>query len=143
MESVSIAFSDGSTARLNVTPLGADKYRLEQQPYLVAETLTFGDVLELAPGDADPPRAAETDGEPCLRFVRVAEKSPYKHFSWVLPKDVAESTEVAEFLQAIEAAGGRWERAFVGFLTVALPKGCRLDAEAALDEAIATFSSRR
>jgi len=51
-----------------------------------------------------------------IQIVRVVERSPMRHYSWVVPRVFVESPEYRRFGAAVEAAGGRWQGAFGGYL---------------------------
>jgi len=124
-QEVRLSFEEGSVSTEYVTPLGKNLYRLEMTPVLVEVEVSFGDIIEAG---------MQPDG--VLRFCRVAERSQWRHWDWLLSKDTIESAPFMAFLQAIEEHGGFWERVFGGVLFVHLPPDSDFDPASALAEAI-------
>lgn len=131
MESVSIALRVDATASegVYVEPVGPRLYRLEDSPIVAnqeEDPVHAGDLTEVEP---------LPDGTHHL--VRVVERSPMRHFDWIVPRVFSESEEYARFGAAVEAAGGWWQGAFGGLLWVHLPPGSALDPGAELSRRIA------
>lgn len=103
-----IAFGDGDTEELLVTPVGRNLYRLEESSLL--GEVQYHDVIE-----------TETLPDGGLRLVRVAAPSGLKAASWVVPENVFESPVLKGLLDRVMAVGGNWERTFGGVLTLHLP----------------------
>ncbi|HEX6533509.1 MAG TPA: hypothetical protein VF041_02875 [Gemmatimonadaceae bacterium] len=109
--------------------LGPGLYRLEETPALAnggADPIHAGDVVELE---------ALPDGS--HRLVRVVTRSPMRHYQWVVPRELVESGELRDFLDAVENEGGSWERVFGGVLYVHLPPESALDADVELTRRVA------
>jgi hypothetical protein len=132
-QEVRLSFEEGSEGGIEyVTPLEKNLYRLDATPMFVDVEVSFGDIIE-----------AEVQANGVLRFRRVAMRSPWRHWSWVLSKDTVESALFQAFQQAIEAHGGVWERVFGGVFFAHLPPDTDFDPEAALDQVIAQQTSER
>ncbi len=112
---------------LLVTPLGGGLYRLE-------ESGLFLD-LELAEDESELHRVVRctehADGS--LEFVEFVRPSPWKLHSRGLPRGVAESPELARWLETVRARGWHWERLFGGLLLVHAPPDAEVDVQAELD----------
>jgi hypothetical protein len=100
--------SEGVTESATVTKLGAGLYRLESVSMAV-ESVKFRDIIE-----------ADEVG-PTLRFRRVAQKSDWRVFDFLLAKDARESEKINRVLERVEKVGGHWERIFGGCLFICLP----------------------
>jgi hypothetical protein len=83
--------SNDETVR--VTPLSADRYRLEDTPL----SCLFSEELQLWHGDIIQ-TAREPDG--ALRTCTVVARSPFRRFDWILSRQVVESTNLTAFLNA-------------------------------------------
>lgn len=99
--------AEGVTASATVTRVGEKLYRLETVPVMV-ESANFRDVIE-----------AEVV-ESGLRFRRVAEKSNWRVFDFLLARDAIESERINGVLRRVEQIGGHWERVFGGCLFICL-----------------------
>lgn len=132
-QEVRLSFEEGSEGGIEyVTPLEKNLYRLDATPVFVDVEVSFGDIIE-----------AEVQANGVLRFRRVAVRSPWHHWSWVLSKDTVESAPFQAFQQAIETYGGVWERVFGGVFFVHLPPDTDFDPDAALDQVIAQQTLER
>jgi len=118
---VQMTFQDGSSERLQVTPLTPNLYRLEVSS--VVGEASYHDIVETEP---------QIDGT--LRFIRVVTPSGLKTVSWILPKIQIESPALSALLDRVISVGGFWERIFGGVLLVHLPP-------AELDNIIGQFDS--
>lgn len=112
-----VYFATGSNEWLDLTALGSGRYRLEESS-LLNDSLNLGDVIV----------GAHLDNGG-IRFLCVSQKSSYVTWRWLLPKDVAESISLANFLKWIRRAGGLSEQALGGFLILHLPEGSPFDAD--------------
>ena len=119
---IQLRFNETSYEGVGVVSLGGYRFRLEDTPLLAAHAAHAGDVIE-----ADP----LPDGT--LRFVRVVERAPMRHYSWVLPRGWADSPDRDAYVARVESVGGTWEQVFGGVLLVHIPAGSEFDAEAELD----------
>jgi hypothetical protein len=131
MEAVSITLRVDATASegVYVEPVGPRQYRLEDSPIVASwedNPVHAGDVIEVEP---------LPDGT--HRLVRVVERSPMRHFDWVVPRFFYESPEYTRFGAAVESVGGWWKGAFGGALWVHLPPESTFDPEAELSRRIA------
>jgi hypothetical protein len=119
---IPLRFDEASHETVAVVPVGARRFRLKDTPVLATEPVFAGDVIEVAP---------ESDGT--CRFLRVLDRAPLRHHSWVVPRGWAESVARRAYLGQVEAVGGTWELAFGGLLHVHIPADASFDAEAELD----------
>ncbi len=101
--------AEGMTASATVTKVGVALYRLDSVPVMV-DSVKFRDVIE----------ADEVDGK-TLRFRRVAQKSDWRVFDFLLARDDRESEKINRVLRRVEQLGGHWERVFGGCLFICLP----------------------
>ena len=86
-QEVRLSFEEGSEGGIEyVTPLEKNLYRLDATPMFVDVEVSFGDIIE-----------AEVQANGVLRFRRVAMRSPWRHWSWVLSKDTVESAPFRPF----------------------------------------------
>jgi hypothetical protein len=76
---------------------------------MAVESVKFRDIIE-----------ADEHG-PTLRFRRVAQKSDWRVFDFLLAKDARESEKINRVLERVEKVGGHWERIFGGCLFICLP----------------------
>jgi hypothetical protein len=109
--------SEGVTESATVTKVGARLYRLESVSAVV-DSVNFRDIIE-----------ADEDG-PTLRFRRVAKKSDWRVFDFLLAKDARESDQMKRVLERVEKVGGHWERIFGGCLFICLPPEVNWDPTA-------------
>jgi hypothetical protein len=110
---------------LSVFPLGGGRFRLEVTP-------AFGD-LDDVPVYAADVIEAEPVAPGIYRFVRVAERAPFQHFSFGIPLSFADSEEFRGFCDDVIAADGGWERVFGGILYVHVPLDSAFDVARQLE----------
>jgi hypothetical protein len=113
-----LTFPDGGRGQVKVEPVGPDRYRLEETPIVYVEDAYLGDEIAVT---------ADAGGE--LRWAGVQRKSPMRAYSWMLSQSIAASREMAEFRDAVTAAGGRWEQTFGGTFIAHLPPDAPFDPE--------------
>ena len=109
--------------------MGPGLYRLEDTPVFANrgdDPIHAGDVLELEP---------QPDGSYML--TRVAERSPMRHFMWVVPRSFVESPHYRAYAADVESVGGAWEVAFGGVVWVHLPPDSTFDAAGELTRRVA------
>ena len=126
---ITIRVDDGASEGAFVEPVGPCLYRLEDTPIFAnreADPIHAGDVVEVEP---------QPDGS--YLIVRIAQRSPMRHFSWAVPRVFVESPQYREYTSDVEAAGGAWQGLFGGLLWVHLPPESSFDAEAELSRRIA------
>lgn len=123
-QEVRISFEEGRVETSYVTPLGKNLYRLEVTPVLVEIEVSFGDIIE-----------AEMQADGVLRFCRVATRSQWRHWDWLLSKNAVESAAFIALQQAIEEHGGAWERVFGGMFFIHLPPDTSFDPDSAWEQA--------
>lgn len=121
-----LSFEAGCEETVSVTPLGNNLYRLDLPPLFVEMDISFGDIIEV-----------ETQANGALRFCRVAERSGWRRWSWILRRDTLESAPFQAFQQAIEAHHGIWERVMGGICVVHLPPDADFDPDATLKQVLA------
>jgi hypothetical protein len=115
-DGVSIRFPDEKLITCAVvTKLDDQLYRLESIP-LLSEGAAFGDVIE---GEC------LTDGS--LRFRRVVQRSGYRLYSFLLPREERHSNEIRRVLGKVDSAGGHWERVCGEVLLICLPPNVEWD----------------
>jgi hypothetical protein len=68
------------------------------------------------------------------RLVRVVDRAPMRHYSWILSPQFFESDGYRSFTSAVAAAGGQWERILSGVLYAHIPDESAFDAAAELDK---------
>lgn len=132
-EILHISFVDAESQTVAVTLLRPNVYRLEWTPLII-----WGDEepgLELYLGDIIETQM-QADGT--LRFLRVLERSQFRHYDWLVPKGFLDSVQCTEFGDAVEVAGGRWEGLMGGWLLVHVPFASPFDVETELNRCIAT-----
>jgi hypothetical protein len=120
VERVWMTFPDGGRGQVAVTPLGGGRFRLEETPLLYVEEVYFGDEID-----------TDRDADGALRFRGVVSRSSYRTYSWLLSQSLAASRAMAEFRDAVIAAGGRWEQTFGGSFMAHVPADSPFDPERA------------
>jgi hypothetical protein len=98
-----------------ITKVGQDLYRLEAVPVFV-EGAGFRDIVE-----------AEHVGEGKLRVRRVAERSGWRMYYFLVPPWKIDGEAGQALLPRLEELGGHWERVLGGLLLVCIPPGLDLD----------------
>jgi hypothetical protein len=130
---INLCVDEGGYEGVPVEPVADNVYRLEASPIFAnrdEDPIYVGDVIEVLPL----PDATHW-------LIRVVERSPMRHMSYFVPQFFVESGEFGHFGVAVEAAGGCWESAFVGFLWVHLPADSSFDSDAELSRRIAAAMS--
>jgi hypothetical protein len=97
-QTIRIQLDEGTTETLEVTDLGSGIIRLEATPTAALQPLYRGDTLEVATVDSD-----------TVRLVRIVERAPFNHESWIVARGFPGSKEYGRFVQEVEAAGGTVE----------------------------------
>jgi hypothetical protein len=130
-ESRTVVFEfDEAEEGLLVTPLGGDRYRLDETPIMLGPDpgipgegpqLWWGDTIE-----------AEGLAAGSLRYRTTVARSPWRHWSWLLPREAIDSSGLSAFTELITKNGGLWERILQGILIVHLPEDSNLDPDAEL-----------
>src|SRR4051812_22096288 len=98
-----------------VTRVGEDLYRLEAVPVLV-EGAGFRDVVK-----------ADRVGEGKLRVRRVAERSGWRTYEFIVPPWKIDGETGQALLRRLEELGSHWERVLDGLLFVCIPPDLDLD----------------
>lgn len=111
---------------LDVTPVAADKYRIEETP-IFNPGIALGDII----------RVKEKQG--ISYYVETVQKSAYRRYAWLLSKEAASSREIGDFKQFIKETGGKWEQIFGGLFVIHMPKNTAVDAEAEMSRILAKF----
>ena len=120
-----------TTETLEVTELATGLFRLESSPIGAPQPLYRGDTVEVVPVNPG-----------TVRKVRVVERAPFSHQSWVVTRLFPGSREYVKFVQDVEAAGGSVENALGGVLRAHLPVNSSFDADAELDRALGEHARR-
>lgn len=107
--------AEAVTASCPVTKLGERLFRLEGVP-LFTESAGYQDVIE-----------ADEVAEGRIRFLRVAERSGWRTYDFIVPAHWIDSEWGRALLHELDARGGHWERVFGGLLFVCVPPGSDLD----------------
>jgi len=107
---------------LYMTPLEHNQYRLEVTS--ICGLLRYGDTIE-----AYPP---SEDGS--IRYRRMVKRSGLETHSFILPRDLVESTEMAQLVQRIQLQGGQCERIAGGLFIAHTPKDWNIDIGQELQE---------
>ena len=124
-----VVFTPSSTEDAEVTPVGANLYRLESNPGPGNDTdLEYGDVFE-----------AEQNPDGSLRVIRLAQKSEWRNYCWMLAKGALNYRAFHCFANQIVAAGGQWEVIMGGIFLVNLPPDSSLDPHPAWDACFNRF----
>jgi hypothetical protein len=124
----------GHRDQLHVTPLGGNRYRLEDaspQALFDGEPLYYGDIIEAA-----------TEGGNVLRLRGVFERSNLRAFDVLLPHNVQESEELMHYLDKVVATGGYFLQLLGGILLVQVPPGSECTAESELADLCERVSQR-
>jgi hypothetical protein len=119
---IRLRFDEATHETVEVIPVGGHRFRLQDTPLSATEPVFAGDVIEVA---------SRPDGT--FGFVRVFERAPLRHYSWVVPRGWAASVAHREYVAQVEAVGGTWEQVMGGLLHVHIPNEASFDAEAELD----------
>ncbi len=127
---IKLRFDDTSTENLQATELAPGRFRLLDTPFSASESVYSGDIVEAGP---------LPDGT--YRFLRVFERAPMRHYSWMVPRSFVQSSAYSSFTTEIERAGGHWEAVFGGILYAHLPQASTLDVEATLQRYLSVGAS--
>jgi hypothetical protein len=127
---IKLRFDDDSHENVQVTELAPGHIRLQDTPLLAPEPVYSGDIIE-----------AEQLPDGTYRYLRVLERAPMRHYSWLVPRSFVESPAYRAFASEIERAGGHWEGVAGGTLHAHLPQASILDAEAVLRRYLSSGSS--
>ncbi|NVJ60087.1 MAG: hypothetical protein HWE27_06850 [Gammaproteobacteria bacterium] len=104
---ISIEFPDeGVSTGVAVEEMPTGYYRLIEHPTL-CESAKYGDIVEL--------KKLESND---FIFVKVVEPSNYQIADYVLPMEIAESTDLKIILERHMRSGGFWQTDFGGLLMV-------------------------
>src|SRR5689334_6224119 len=109
-KTIKLRFDDSTYQTAEVTRLGASLFRLEQTPLAAVEPMYRGDIIETEP------LADGTD-----RYVRIVERAPMRHYSWIVARSWAESADRAAYIAKLTAAGGSVEQYMGGVFHVHVP----------------------
>jgi hypothetical protein len=128
---VSLDFPSGP-ADVLVTPLGDDKYRLEEDPLCFAYVgVESARELRRLPRFGDEFQAL-TVGHQELRLVKVVKRARMKRFSFFVSGATVASPQFARVLARVEDLNGYWERVFGGVVIICVPRDCGYDPLEAL-----------
>jgi len=108
---------DGSILSCEVESLGEDLYRVVDVPgFFELGYFSYRDVFRLRKAD---------DG--VFDLLEIAERGGWHMFDYVLPKNFAESNQLAAVLTQVTNARGVWVREMGGLLFILLPPDCIWD----------------
>ena len=107
---------DSSSGTLLVTPLGNDRYRVEEAPFCMPEGVICGDVIRLR---------ASREGK--LVYVETLE-STWRQYDWMLNRKIVRSAGYKRLVSSLEDLGCRCCRIFEGIFIVSIPPTADLDA---------------
>ncbi len=129
-EIVWISFAEGEKGNVLVTTLGANTHRLEWTiiPIVPTPELYWGDVIETT---------AQADGT--LRFLRIVSRGSFRHSMFLLSQAFLDSAEFTTFCNAVDNAGGKWERVMGGLVFVHIPDSSSFNAEVELERHMASL----
>lgn len=103
------------TMSLPVSRVSSQTFRIEAVPFLT-ESVQFRDVVR-----------AEQTAPNALRVLEVVERANWKTFELILPKNLADSSQIATLRQRVETQGGYWEQVFGGCLFICMPPQSQFD----------------
>lgn len=113
---ISVEFPDEQiTATLELAQISSRLFQIKSVPFMI-EAVSFGDVIE-----------ADTNTDGCLRFVRVAEKTGWRTYDFLLSAEMAESEHITAIQDRVLSLGGHWERVLGGVLFLCLPPNSDYD----------------
>jgi hypothetical protein len=122
-ENVLVEFpAENLTVSVPYSQVGECLYRLDGVPVGV-ESAGYRDIIE----------ADVVNG--VLRFQRVAERSGWKTYDYIVSPSRIESELGQSLLRELEARGGHWERVFGGLLFICVPPGLEFDPTPWVNEA--------
>ena len=128
---IEIIFPNGSASvewlGETLTRVGENRYRFEVDPLSCLYVDSERELTRLPQYQDE--FEAETISENRIRFKKVLKRAPLKRYSWVIWKEIAESTKLEEFFVKISSEGGYWERIFGGIMTVYMPKDSKMNIE--------------
>lgn len=104
-----ILFEDGVCEDVETGTAGESRFMLLTTPLASSTTARRGDVVELA-----------AEGK-IWRFLRVVEPSTDVTLQLTVPKDDGDWGALRSLFDALEAVGGRWERAYGGLVLLHVP----------------------
>lgn len=108
--------AEGLTVSVPYTQVGVDLFRLDGVP-LGVDCVGYRDIVEAEPVEGG-----------SLRFRRLAERSGWRTYDYILSPDRIDSEWGQSLLRELEARGGYWERVFGGLLFFCVPPDLDLDS---------------
>lgn len=111
---------------LDVTPVGKDKYRIEETP-IFNPSVTMGDII----------RVKEELG--IYYYQETVQKSHFKRYAWLLSKEAVDSAAISAFKQRITENDGKCEQIFGGLLVIHMPKNTLIDVDGEMNRIIERF----
>lgn len=134
-EEARLRLTDAIVETVTVTPVGGDRYRLEDTPvssFIEEMDVYYSDVIE-----------ATRDPGGSLRFRALVARSGLRMTDFIVSRDIIESDEFHTFADAVTAVGGYSERVFGGVLLVYVPDGSPFDPVAELDKVVAWVKAHK
>jgi hypothetical protein len=106
-----------------VTPLGADRYRLEEDPFYFA-CVQVESLRELArlPRYGDEFEAVTVRHNE-LQLVNAVKRARLKRFEFLVSEATVASPQFARVLSRVDHLNGYWERVFGGIVIIYVPRG--------------------
>jgi hypothetical protein len=101
---------------IEMSHLSDDLYRIETATPFMEDIISYGDTIDAATG---------IDGT--LIFRRVAKKSDYAAYSYVVTEKIAQCVELKAILEKVKELGGHCEIVFSGCVYIFIPKEARYD----------------
>ena len=103
-----VLYENGDTETLVMTNVGPELFRLEESSFL--GDAVYGDVIRCKPA------------EDCsLVFEKIVERSKLTTQSWIFSRELLATDRIRSILDSVMEAGGMWEQAFGGWLSVHTP----------------------
>lgn len=125
MPAICIVANDMTVYDVEVTPVGPDLYRLNEEPGLffaaddeedAASYPRYGDVIR-----------ATVVGDNTVRYESVYQRGSYQHYVYTISEAIGKSPDFSKLLEKIVRLGGHWERHMEGILLISIPYDTNFD----------------
>lgn len=126
-----------------VTPVGQDLYRLEDPPAALYFALAedFADAPDALPSIGDVMRVeAREDG--AHRFLEVVERGAHHRFETLISRGFADSPELRDLIEDLEAKGIQAKRLAEGYLSFSAPSNSPVDPKEEFRGAVRRYRQR-
>lgn len=124
---MSISVGSKSEIEVEVTAFSEGLFRLAEQPLLFL-AVSSDDEAEYLPRFGDIVFGTYADSG-ALIYRGIFERGPYRHHDYMLSREMAESSTLADFLRQVVLDGGRWEQHMGGLFMISIPTTSNLDPE--------------